>query len=79
MGKEQNNVKLIDFGMATSYITTPLSFAEPATKEDHIKPGRSSFEGNIAFGSPDGLRNKKRSRRDDMISVIYIMVRLLTG
>ena len=78
-GRENNIIKLIDFGLATSYVKDPLTWSEPKIQDSHIKTGNSMFEGNIAFASPDGLRNKKRSRKDDMMSVIYILIRLLTG
>ena len=37
------------------------------------------FEGNIAFASSNCLNNQKRSRKDDMISVVYILLRLCLG
>jgi serine/threonine protein kinase len=78
-GLEQNTIKLIDFGISTSFIKSPILWCEPKVTEDHINPGSTEFEGNIAFASSNCLNNRRRSRKDDLISVVYILLRLLSG
>lgn len=36
------------------------------------------FKGNYAFCSPNALNNKSTSRRDDFLSLLYILIFLLT-
>jgi hypothetical protein len=35
--------------------------------------------GNIGFASPHSLKNRKLSRRDDIISLAYLLIYCLTG
>ena len=78
-GPEENNIKLIDFGISSSYIKSPIKWCDPQTDMEHISNGSSQFEGNIAFASANCLNDRKRSRKDDLISVVYILLRLCLG
>ena len=64
------NVNLIDFGLATPYL-----------KDDgktHVKKTLvNNFQGNIVFSSINQLKFYRTSRRDDIISIFYILVYLL--
>ena len=68
-------LKLIDFGIASRYSKT---MEPPKCDEDHVENGAQRFRGNYAFCSPNSLLNKTTSRRDDMISLLYILVFLMT-
>ena len=65
-----NNINIIDFGFATPYL-----------KEDgttHVKKSKLDyFRGNMMFSSVNQLKFHTTSRRDDLISVFYILVYLL--
>jgi serine/threonine protein kinase len=62
---------LIDFGCATRYVDD---------KRQHISKGQvEKFKGNIQFASVNQLGYNKTSRRDDFISLLYLLVYLLNG
>ena len=66
-------VYLIDFGFADKY-----------TQEDsktHIDAGSQTemFEGNLLFASLNQMNFMRTSRRDDIISVFYLMMYLING
>ena len=65
-----NNINIIDFGFATPFL-----------KEDgttHVKKSMVDyFRGNLIFSSMNQLKFHTTSRRDDLISVFYILVYLL--
>ena len=62
---------LIDFGFASKY-------TEPSTDDGKFKHAAcqdlDNFRGNIIFASPHQLDFKSTSRRDDIISLCYLMV-----
>jgi casein kinase 1 len=63
------SIHLVDFGYATKY---------KDKKGNHIELGElPSFRGNIIFASRDQMEFKTTSRRDDLISMCYILVYLL--
>ena len=63
------SIHLVDFGFATKY---------KDKKGNHIELGElPSFRGNIIFASRDQMEFKTTSRRDDLISMCYILVYLL--
>lgn len=69
------NVNLIDFGFASSYIEQ-----DDSGRLCHIQKGyKDLFQGNILFSSLNQLKFKRTSRRDDLISLFYLMVYLLKG
>ena len=45
----------------------------------HIKKGYKQFQGNIAFASYNSFVKKQVSRRDDFISMVYLIYYLVTG
>lgn len=65
-------VFLIDFGFADKYTEDDKS---------HIKAGSltDKFEGNLLFASPNQLNFMRTSRRDDIISVFYMIIYLMNG
>jgi casein kinase I homolog HRR25 len=77
-GDELDQLKLIDFGIASSYANIKSLFREPKKDDEHIEMESQRFKGNYAFCSPNALRNKSTSRRDDLLSLLYILIFLLT-
>ena len=63
-------LKLIDFGLCTRYINE---------SGEHMKQSKSDFRGNIAFSSPYAMLGTSLSRRDDLISLTYLMLFLNQG
>ena len=66
-----NNFSLIDFGLCTEYLD----------KEGNhiIYESKSKFYGNVAFASKHAMNFKSVSRRDDLISLTYLLLYLLLG
>lgn len=70
-----NKLKLIDFGLATSYLKL-----NAATQEmEHLKCERRQFQGNLAFSSKNAFMEMTLSRRDDLISLVYMLTYLASG
>ena len=66
----ENNVNIIDFGFACPYKMLDGS-------EEHLPKMRMDlFQGNILFSSINQLSFHSTSRRDDLISLFYLMVYL---
>jgi casein kinase 1 delta len=63
-------VRLIDFGLSTPFLDK---------NGEHVKIHERLFEGNLAFCSKYSMRFMSRSRRDDMISLGYLLVYLNQG
>jgi hypothetical protein len=71
---------LIDFGISKKYLNPDGT---------HIRFGNDvAFNGNLMFSSPNALKNcgmvvllihLEQSRRDDLISLSFLMSYLLTG
>jgi serine/threonine protein kinase len=72
-------LKLIDFGLATSYVTSQSLYKEPKDLSHHIEQTREDFQGNFAFCSPNSLLGLSTSRRDDLFSILYIILYLSTN
>lgn len=71
MMKKSSHIFLIDFGISTRF--------EDA-KGNHIRMTKtSSFAGNPLFASKNVWKRQPLSRRDDLISLFYILVYLATG
>ena len=69
--KDPDNVYLIDFGLSCKY-----------QKEDgtHVeKEYTQKFSGNFIFASLNSCRGYNKSRRDDIQSLVYVMVFMLNG
>jgi len=77
-GDKLVQLKLIDFGIATSYAKKISLFKVPANDDEHIEQVTQRFKGNYAFCSPNALLHKSTSRRDDLISLLYILLFLST-
>ena len=67
--KSLDSVNLVDFGFSTKYLD----------KDGKHLPQRDleSFRGNMLFASSNQFEFKSTSRRDDLISLLYLMVYLL--
>lgn len=62
----------MDFGFATKYI-------DKATKK-HVEPQEiGTFRGNMIFASANQLNFQMTSRRDDLISLSYVLIYLLNN
>ena len=65
-------VHLIDFGFATTYLDTKT--------HDHLEKKRLDlFRGNMEFSSINQMKFHSTSRRDDLISLFYLIVYMLKG
>ena len=73
------NLKLIDFGLVTSYVKLESIYKEPAILDHHIDQTLQDFQGNFAFCSPNSLNSFSTSRRDDIYSILYIILYLFTN
>ena len=71
-------LKLIDFGIASTYSKNKLLKA-PQRDEDHVDQRLKPFQGNFAFCSPNALLNNNTSRRDDLYSLLYILIYMMTN
>lgn len=67
-----SSLHMVDFGFASRYIDSQT--------QEHIEQGEvETFQGNLIFGSLNQLKFKKTSRRDDMISLCYMLVYLMNN
>jgi len=69
-----HKLQLIDFGLATPYLVI-----DENREQKHIKEEHKDFQGNLAFSSKNAFKEITLSRRDDLISVIYMLIYLATG
>lgn len=64
-------IKLIDYGFVTKYTDDA---------GNHLKPGKVNFfKGNLLFSSVSTLNFNVPSRKDDLISLCYLMLYLFNG
>ena len=69
--ENMHQLKLIDFGLATKYIDE---------NGNHINnEKRSNFMGNLALSSSYAMNFSAVSRRDDLISLCYLLVYIIQG
>ena len=67
---EGTEINLVDFGFATSYLD--------AQTGKHVSPAiENYFRGNLLFASKYHLHFARTSRRDDIISLYYLVIFLL--
>lgn len=64
-------VYLIDFGFSSKY------FEEDGKTHIDIGLQTEMFEGNLLFASLDQMNFQRTSRRDDIISVFYLIIYLI--
>lgn len=68
------SINLVDFGFTTKYLSRQSS-SEVA---EHInKQEVDTFRGNMIFSSSNQLRFFNTSRRDDLVSLCYLMIYLI--
>lgn len=65
-----HEIKLIDFGFATKFVDQ---------NGNHLKLDKQPFRGNMAFCSKNAMNFETQSRRDDLISLNYILLYLHQG
>lgn len=68
---DPHNIYLIDFGLSCKYHEPDGSHV----KKQYIE----KFSGNFLFSSLNSCRGNNKSRRDDIQSLLYIMVYLLNN
>jgi serine/threonine protein kinase len=70
------NFVLIDFGLVKKF-----NKVEKNGKVKHVSEQEEveNFEGNLLFATPSQMCYKMTSRRDDLISVLYMILYLLNG
>ena len=67
----KHQIKLIDFGLATRYLDS---------SGHHVKDEmRDHFIGNMALGSAHTMSFQTASRRDDLVSLCYLLVLMIQG
>lgn len=67
---ESSEIVLIDFGIARPYIDF---------EKRHVEQVNQGFKGNLFFSSQNALNCLTTSRRDDMISLAYLMAYFFNG
>ena len=66
-----HKLKLIDFGLCTKF---------RHSNGDHYKKKQlNRFKGNLIFSSKNAFKGHILSRRDDLISLAYLMIYLVDG
>ena len=75
----KTELKLIDFGLTTSYVKLQSIYKEPVHSDHHIDKSLQDFQGNFAFCSPNSINGTSTSRRDDMFSILYLLLYLFTN
>jgi serine/threonine protein kinase len=69
---DPNVIYIIDFGLCKKYRSTKTG--------KHILPNiTGKFNGNIKYASPNVIKGKEASRRDDLISLGYMLIYLFKG
>ena len=66
---QEMNVMLIDLGFTTKFMESPNKHKLQASQE--------SFGGNIIFASHNQMSFKNTSRKDDMVSLTYLVLTML--
>lgn len=73
----ETTLNVVDFGFATKYLHEEID--EQGNKQVIHKPKRNVnfFRGNMVFSSVNQLEFMTTSRRDDLISLCYLLVFLI--
>ncbi|EAY12635.1 CK1 family protein kinase [Trichomonas vaginalis G3] len=72
LGKNKNQIYAIDFGVSTRYI-------DPKTKEHAIYSPNNGLIGTVHYVSVNTHLGETQSRRDDLESIAYVLIRFLRG
>lgn len=64
------NIRLVDFGLSTRWL-------DPKTGQHLDQSLASSFRGNLYFSSVNQLQCQTSSRRDDLHSLVYLIIFML--
>eukprot|EP01032_Pedospumella_encystans_P011302 gene11302-13148_t len=67
---DPDTIYFIDFGMSTRY-------RDPHTLEHNVERSAASRRGTTRYASINNLLGKQQSRRDDLESIAYILIRFL--
>ena len=68
----RHRIRIIDFGLVKPW-------RDPATQE-HVKKKRERFfQGNMIFASKNAFNLFTQSRRDDLMSLCYLLIYLVDG
>lgn len=72
IGKDDSHkIYLIDFGLSQTYVSE---------NGQHVaKKYMKRFSGNFIFASLNSCRGYNKSRRDDMESLLYLLIYMLNG
>ena len=69
---DPNVIYVVDFGLCKKYRSSKTG--------KHLLPKLTGkFTGTLAYASPNVIRGKESSRRDDLISLAYVLIKLLKG
>lgn len=69
--RTQHRIRIIDFGLAKTYIDE---------NGEHLPKKRERyFRGNMIFASKNAYNLYTQSRRDDLISLCYLLIFLIDG
>lgn len=71
---DQHKIFLIDFGLASKY-----QRKDSLGQMEHVKNRKSYFKGNLAYASQHALIHETTGRRDDILSLLFLLYNLLTG
>jgi len=72
-------VKLIDFGVATSTLTSPSGPSSGVLETSVLRPGRHVPPGRLQYVAPERVLGQRLDRRSDVYSVGAILFELIYG
>lgn len=72
VGENRKRIYAIDFGVSTRYI-------DPKTKEHQIYSPNNGLIGTVHYVSVNTHLGETQSRRDDLESIAYVLIRFLRG
>ena len=69
---DPNVIYIVDFGICKKYRSSKTG--------KHILPKLTNkFTGTFSYASPNAIKGKESSRRDDLISLGYVLIKLIKG
>jgi serine/threonine protein kinase len=72
-------VKLVDFGVATSTLTSPSGPSSGVLETSVLRPGRHVPPGRLQYVAPERVLGQRLDRRSDVYSVGAILFELIYG